>query len=492
MGAGIAQVAAQAGHTVKLFDVQAGAAGKGRDGIDSQLAGRVAKGKIDEADKAAVIGRIAVATDLSELSDAALVIEAIVEDLAVKQALFADLEDICGEATILATNTSSLSVTRIASSLSRPQQFVGLHFFNPAPVMKLVEVVPGLATDPDVAECAFNTMTAWAKKPVMARNTPGFIVNRVARPFYAETLNLLEQQACNAVTADALMRECGGFRMGACQLTDLIGQDVNYKVTRTVFAAFDSDPRFRPSLVQQELVDAGHLGRKSGRGFYEYDSDAVSEEPSIIPPGPAPAALEIETRGMLLPLAERLEKAGISVSRREGSAETILGDGVHLALSDGRLATERAAEEAADNLVLFDLALDYASCLRIAIAPADPVGDDAIQTAAAVFQAAGMQVSQLDDVPALLVLRTVAMLANEGASAVNEGICSAAGVDDAMCFGVNYPRGPLAWADAVGNGFVLRVLQNLQAVYGDDRYRPSPRLRRMATTGSLFHAGATA
>lgn len=494
MGAGIAQVAAQAGHPVRLFDAVDGAVARGIDGVAAQLDGRVAKGKLDAAARDAILNRLQPAASLADLGDASLVIEAIVEDVSVKQQVFGELEGLCGADTILATNTSSLSVTAIAAGLARPQNLVGMHFFNPAPVLRLVEVVRGLATDPAVADTVLATAEAWGKVPVHVRNTPGFIVNRVARPFYAETLNLLEQQAADVPTLDALMRECGGFRMGPCQLMDLIGQDVNARVTATVFHAFHGDARYRPSLVQRELVDAGRLGRKSGLGFYDYGENAGTPAPQSADPRPAPESVTITTgggeQGLLAPLAERLRTAGVTITLIDGDGDAIEVAGATLLLSDGRLATERAVTEGLDNLVVFDLALDYGSASRIALAAADTTADISRAAAAAVFQAAGLAVSWLDDAPGLVVLRTAAMLANEGANAVHEGIADARGVDNAMQFGVNYPMGPLAWADRLGPAFVLRVLHHLQAAHGDDRYRPSLRLRRLAARDGHFHEGA--
>ena len=269
MGAGIAQVAAQAGHPVLLLDNRPGAAAQAIEGIDRQLGKRVEKGKLSAEARTATIARLQAVEAIEALADCELIIEAIVENLEVKRALFRQLESICGEHCILASNTSSLSITSIAAQLKHPQRLLGLHFFNPAPVMALVEIVSGLASDPALAECLYDTAKAWGKKPVHTRSTPGFIVNRVARPFYAESLRLLQEGAADCPTLDALMRDAGGFAMGAFELTDLIGHDVNYAVTCSVFDAYYGDTRFLPSLIQKELVDAGRLGRKSGHGFYQ-------------------------------------------------------------------------------------------------------------------------------------------------------------------------------------------------------------------------------
>ena len=491
MGAGIAQVAAQAGHPVRLYDNRDGAAQAGIDGVRRQLEKRVAKGKMAQADVDAIVSRMTPAATLAELADSRLVVEAIVENLEVKRSVFAELEAICGPDTLLTSNTSSLSITSIAAGLERPERVAGLHFFNPAPVMKLVEVISGLATDAEVAETLYATAAAWGKVPVHASSTPGFIVNRVARPFYAEGLRLMQEGAAAPATLDALLRQAGGFRMGPFELMDLIGHDVNYAVTRSVFDAYYGDTRFEPSLVQLALVEAGRLGRKSGQGFYDYREGATSVAPDFAPAAEAalPPLVAEGQLGAIAPLVARAEAAGLEVVRREsisGEARLRL-DGLTLALSDGRCAAERARDEGLEALVLFDLCLDYETASAIALAASPGVDAEARTLATAFFQRLGLDVAWLTDTPGLAVLRTVAMLANEAADAVLQGVCSARDGDLAMQAGVNYPRGPLAWADALGLAFVHRTLTHLQQSYGEERYRPSFLLRRKALAEETFH-----
>lgn len=487
MGAGIAQVAAQAGHPVKLYDNRPGAAAQAVAGIDRQLARLVEKGKLPAGEREAIVARLCPVDTLDTLADARLVIEAIVENLSVKQALLHELEALCADDCILASNTSSLSITSLAAGLKRPQQVVGMHFFNPAPLMALVEVVSGLATDPAVAACLYDTAKAWGKQPVHARSTPGFIVNRVARPFYAESLRLLQEGAADCASLDALLRDAGGFRMGAFELTDLIGHDVNYAVTCSVFEAFYGDFRFQPSLVQKELVDAGRLGRKTGQGFYSYAEGAERPQPTELQSTAQVASCVIEGHlGVMQPLVERLRESGIAVTERAGNGVIQVGDAT-LALSDGRLATQRAREEGLRNLVLVDLALDYSTASRIAISWSADTTREARDQAVGLLTRAGLKVTAVADLPGLVVLRTVAMLANEAADAVLQGVGSAADIDLAMRAGVNYPCGPLAWASRIGISQTLRVLDNLQRSYGESRYRPSLLLRRCEAQGGNLH-----
>jgi len=322
---------------------------------------------------------------------------------------------------------------------------------------------------------------------VHTRSTPGFIVNRVARPYYAESLRLLQEGAADCPTLDALMRDAGGFAMGAFELTDLIGHDVNYAVTCSVFDAYYGDTRFLPSLIQKELVDAGRLGRKSGHGFYSYAEGAVRPQPITFNSEQPVETCVIEgDLGIANALIPRLREHQMEVIQRDGQGLLRVGDAV-LALSDGRMACQRAKEDGLRNLILLDLAFDYSKSSRIAISYAAGIEPSALEQGVALLQRAGFTVSVLSDSPALAVLRTVAMLANEAADAVLQGVASAGDIDLAMRAGVNYPQGPLAWADAIGLEHVLKVLENLQASYGEERYRPSLLLRQRVAEGRTFH-----
>ncbi len=490
MGAGIAQVAAAAGHPVLLFDARANAPAHAIELMKGGLARLVERKRMSEADAAALTARIRPCGSISELKDAGLVIEAIVEDMAVKRALFAELEELLKPDAILTTNTSSLSITELAGGLKRPERIAGMHFFNPAPIMPLVEIIRGFATEAGVAQIVFDTAKAWGKKPVHVKSTPGFLGNRVARPFYGEALRTLEESATDVATYDALIREAGGFRMGAFELLDLVGIDVNWAVTNSVYGAYFQDPRYKPFRIQGEMVAAGRLGRKTKLGFYDYREGAGPPRPQEAAPTAVPAHVSIEgDLGVAAALEGRAGRAGIAVRRLPGTGALVLPE-CRLALSDGRTATERMAQENTLPLVLFDLALDYAVAPRIAITAADQAPRAALAAATGFFQALGMKVSTVDDIPGLIVLRTVAMLANFGFDAVHAGIADAAGVDLAMQAAFNYPLGPVAWAERIGLPHVTVTLDNIARAYGEDRYRASPLLRRRAAAG-LTLSGTT-
>ncbi|WP_405855371.1 3-hydroxyacyl-CoA dehydrogenase [Streptomyces sp. NBC_00090] len=470
MGQGIAQVALVAGHPVRLYDSAPGRAGEAVAALTARLDRLVEKGRLDAAAREAAVARLHAAEELEELADAALVVEAVVEHLPVKQQLFADLEKVVGDDTVLATNTSSLSVTAIAGGLRLPGRFVGLHFFNPAPLLPLVEVVSGFATDADVATRAYETMKGWGKTPVRCADTPGFIVNRLARPFYAEALRVYEEGAADPATIDAALRECGGFRMGPFELTDLIGQDVNEAVTRSVWESFHQNPKFTPSLAQRRLVESGRLGRKSGHGWFSYEDGAARPEPHTAPPAEAPAKIVVRgDLGPAEPLVGLFEEAGVKVRRKGGNGFIELPGGGQLSLADGETAFEYGHEE----IVYFDLALDYARASRIVLSAREGGDPETLAEAVGLFQALGKRVSVIGDVPGMIVARTVAMLADLAADAVDRGVATAEDVDTAMRLGVNYPAGPLEWAGKVGYRRACSLLRALEERYPAGRYAPS-------------------
>jgi 3-hydroxybutyryl-CoA dehydrogenase len=498
MGAGIAQVAAVAGHPVLIADAVPGAAARAVDTIRGKVKAQVAKGRIsvdpDTLDLTAV-------DSVASLAGCAVVIEAIVEDLAVKRSLFAELETVVSAGTVLASNTSSLSPTALAAGLAHPERLVGLHFFNPVPAMKLVEVISGLATAPEVANAAVDLATAWGKTVVRSTATPGFIVNRIARPYYAEAWRLHEEHAAVPENIDAVLTGAAGFRMGPFALMDLIGHDVNEAVTRSVWAAFGYDPRFAPALAQRALVEAGWLGRKAGRGVYPAGgAPAPAPAPAAVAPSVVieHAAYTDDGESGPSPLRPYLDRAGVAIvagdrdDTQAGLADGLveLPSGALLIQGEGVTATSLSAAFERPVIVV-DRVLDTSAATAIAIAASDGCPPVALAEAAGLLQAARLDVYVIEDTPGLIVARTVAMLANLAADALACRVASESDIDTAMRLGVNYPLGPLAWARQWGIGTVLRLLDSLENWYRDGHYRASPLLRRAALAQRGPAAGET-
>ncbi|MGD3105360.1 3-hydroxyacyl-CoA dehydrogenase [Streptomyces sp. YGL11-2] len=482
MGQGIAQVALVAGHRVCLYDTAPGRAEQAARAIGQRLDRLVEKGRIPTAERDAARERLSPAASLGELADAALVVEAILEQLPAKQELFRSLEDVVAADCLLATNTSSLSVTAVAGPLRHPGRCVGLHFFNPAPLLPLVEVVSGFATDEAAAATAYETAAAWGKTPVRCADTPGFIVNRVARPFYAEALRLYEERVADPATIDAVLREGSGFKMGPFELTDLIGQDVNEAVTHSVWTAFFQDPKFTPSLAQRRLVESGLHGRKTGRGWFDYADGARRPAPHTAEPCPAPASVALHAKlpGPARVLHELIEEAGIKITRDRAPGESEgfvrLPGGACLAMTDGSPATSAARGAS----IRFDLSLDYRAATRIALAPSAAVSEADLAEAVGLFQALGKEVSVIDDVPGMIVARTVAMIIDFAVDAAARGVATPEDIDTAMRLGVNYPGGPMEWAERLGARWVWDLLDSLHHQNAGGRYAPSWALRRRA------------
>lgn len=477
MGSGIAELAAVAGHPVQLFDTVPGAADRAIGAIRDRVRSRVASGKLAAPREL----RLSAAGALADLAGARVAVEAVVEDLAVKRQLFADLEGVLDERAILATNTSSYSPTALAARLAHPGRLVGMHFFNPAPVMRLVEVVAGLATEPAVTDAVTALAASWGKTVVRTAATPGFLVNRLARSFYAEALRLYEERAADPATVDAVLTGAGGFRMGPFALMDFIGHDVNEAVTRSVWTAFGYDPRFAPSLAQRELVEAGWLGRKTGRGFYRYADGVAPPTADAAAACPPPAA--VVERGRAPDWRALLDRSGVDVVAGSGGDGLVeLPGGALLSRCDGRTATALAARHGAP-VVVVDRTLDDATATAIAIAGSEGAPRSAVEQTTGLLQAAGLRVYPIDDVPGLVITRTVAMLVNLAVDALHHGVASAADIDTAMRLGTNYPIGPLEWGDRWGAALILQTLDHLHSEYRDPRYRASALLRRKVAAG---------
>lgn len=406
MGSGIAQVAAQNGFDVLLYDVKDDYVQRGLSNIKESLVRRGLQGKLDQDEMQAIIRRIKSTTKRDDCAAYPLVVEAAPEDFELKREIFEALSAKAAVSTILASNTSSLSITAIGAACKMPERVVGMHFFNPAPAMPLVEVIAGRKTAPEVVETVSNVARAMGKTVVRAADMPGFIVNRVARPFYSEALKIVGEGSATISHVDAAMT-AAGFRMGPFELMDLIGIDINFAVTKSVFEAFFYESRYRPHPIQQRMVEAGTLGRKTGSGFYDYGKEGKKAEAMLHSLAPM-----LHKRQPFIPVevtSAFLRKAGVTLpSELQGYGE--------------------------------------------------------------------------------VVVRILAMLANEGAFAVGEGVASVRDVDIAMRLGTNYPQGPLKWADMIGLDLVFNALQALQASLGEDRYRPAPLLWHLAMSGAIGDA----
>ncbi|MEO1089232.1 MAG: 3-hydroxyacyl-CoA dehydrogenase NAD-binding domain-containing protein [Pseudomonadota bacterium] len=478
MGRGIAEVALRAGHPVVLVDGDHAVADDAADVIRDHLA--TAEGPV---------GRLTPAYDFSAVGRAALVIEAIPESFDAKSALLAEIERRSPEA-ILATNSSSFSVTALAKRLADPARLVGLHFFNPATTVPVVEVVRGLDSRDEVVEVARATVAQWGKRPIVCRSTPGFVVHRATRPYFGEALLLLEEGAVDAATLDAIMVETAGFKTGPCALMDRIGHDVVAKVTRTVHEALGHDPRYRPSFLQEELVDAGHLGKRTGRGLFDHASGAPGPLPVTSERcAPPPVVTQTSPQPRLKPLAEAAAPAGVQLVFDPTSPVKglRLPDGALLEVTRGQPAMVRARANGVP-VVLVDLALDFGRPARVVLTPSDDTPPTTLAAAVGLCQAAGAEVSVIDDVPGMVVMRTVALLANEAADAVLHDVADAAAIDAAVRDALDAPLGPLAWADRVGPARLVQVLDAIDDVDRSGRYRASPLLRRHALVGRPFLA----
>lgn len=457
MGTGIAQVAAQGGCDVVIYDVQPAASARSRALIEKAIDGLVKRGKLDREAADAVGARLSWTDDLDAVAGSDLVIEAIIEDTVIKADLFARLESVVRADTIIATNTSSLPVSRLGRELQHPERFVGMHFFNPAPVMKLVEIVSGAATSTAVAESVRAIAQAWGKVAIPVADVPGFIVNRVARPFYAEAFVAMGEGIAPA-TIDALLRSAG-FRMGPLELADLIGHDVNFAVARSVHASYFGRARFVPQIGQAALVDAGWLGRKSGRGIYRYDTDTDTAA------APAETAIAAEASHEH-EIAARALRNGIPGTWAEC-------DGVMLGVTSGATARAEAARRGKPVAVVDWFAADGNGAVGFAASDGA-----AAECATKVLAALGRPAAELPDRSGLIVLRTLAQLANAAADAVLERVADDAGIDAALRFGANYPFGPLEWVERVGVGRVVAALDAIADETGEAMYRPSQYLRR--------------
>lgn len=479
MGVGIAQVALAAGHQVHLVDTS-------ETQLDHAQAAAFKRLTAKGASEVDLRSRLSLHTGLEKVvgalsqdgRDAPFVIEAVIENLEVKRGLLAGAQALFGAKGVYATNTSSFSVTAIAAGVPAPERVVGMHFFNPVPVMKLVEIVPGVQSARDVVEHVRLLAEHWGKTPILVKSTPGFIVNRVARPYYGEALRLAEEGLAPFDVIDRLLREAAMFRMGPFELMDLVGNDVNSTVTRSVWEGHHFDPRFAPSNLQGELVAAGRFGRKTGQGFYNY-ADGGPQKSASRQVQLERAAVREDESDVVAAFVRRLGIETGAPGKRPGTWD--LGAEGVVTLTRGRTAAEESVAAGAPALVL-DRPLDIASTTVIAYAASDGAGDLERWLGAAANDA-GLEMVRVKDLPGLAVARVVSMLINEAAEVVHVGLCSPHDVDVAMKFGTNYPLGLLEWGDRWGSSYVEGLIDALSDRYREPRYRPSLTLRQASLTG---------
>lgn len=488
MGRGIAQMAAQAGSQVRLFDVQSGAADAALAALTDTWSKLTAKGKLEAAQQAAYQSRVTRADALADLADCDLVVEAIVEKLDVKQRLFAELEAIVAPQAVLATNTSSLSVTAIGAALQSPQRLAGYHFFNPVPLMRVVEVIAGLKTHASVCQRLTDFTRQFGHTPVSAQDTPGFIVNHAGRGYGTEALRVAGERVADFATIDRILKDQMGFRLGPFELMDLTALDVSHPVMESIYRQYYDEPRYRPSVITAQRLAGGVVGKKVGEGFYSYDNGvaAVPAEPAVPEVGTLPPVWVSPKAARRAELYQLLKNLGASIETAQAPSSTAL----ILVAPLGLDVTTLAAVERLDptRTVGIDMMLDDAATKRRVLATNPATRPDMRDAAHALFAKDGKAVSVIRDSGGFVTQRVVATIVNIAADMCQQGICTPQDLEVAVTLGLGYPMGPLAMGDRIGPTNVLEILFNMGTVYADPRYRPSPWLRRRGALGlSLMH-----
>ncbi len=488
MGRGIAQIAAQAGSTVTLYDSQPAAIAAAQQALGEQWDKLVEKGRLEATAATACKTRLQAASSLKDLASCDLVVEAIVERLDVKATLFAELEGIVGANTVLASNTSSLSITAIAAKLKSPQRVAGYHFFNPVPVMKVVEVIAGLKTDPAVCAALSEYARQMGHTPVTAQDTPGFIVNHAGRGYGTEALRIAGEGVADYATIDRILRDQAGFKLGPFELMDLTALDVSHPVMESIYHQYYEEPRYRPSVITAQRLAGGMLGRKTGEGFYRYDKNVAQ----VAPEAPVPQVSELPPVWVSPRAARRAELLQLlkDLGAKIETGQSPSGTALTIVAPLGFDVTTVAVVERLDpaRTVGIDLLIEDAATKRRVLATNPATRADMRDAAHALFARDGKAVSVIRDSGGFVTQRVVAHIVNIAADICQQRICSPADLETAVVLGLGYPLGPLAMGNRYGPTNVLEVLFNLQTVYGDPRYRPSPWLRRRGAIGlSLLH-----
>jgi 3-hydroxybutyryl-CoA dehydrogenase len=470
MGRGIVQVLAQCGVRTLVFDAKPGAAQQAKEAIGKALAGLVQKGRVAQADADAALARIEVVDALAAFKPCHVVVEAIVELLAPKQELFKALEAIVAEGCILASNTSSLSVTAMASACARPGRVAGYHFFNPVPVMKIVEVVDGELTEPWVGDALAALARRYGHKPVRCKDTPGFIVNHAGRGYVPESLRVLQEGVADFATIDRILVDAAGFRLGPFGLLDLVGLDIAHGVMKSMHGQYYGEPKYQPSFLSDPRVAAGLLGRKTGRGWYKYGKDGMAEK---IPEIPVPSAKPVSV--WCVPELKDLISKLANVESKPGSVCIVAPLGDDTTTTALKLGLDPACTVAVDPLFGF---------AKRRTLMTTPVTRPEVRDAAhALLASDGVPVSVIRDSAGFVAQRVVAHIVNVGCDIVQQRIATPEDLDSAVMLGLGYPKGPLGMGDAIGAAKILAILEALHDLNQEPRYRPSPWLRRRAKLG---------
>jgi 3-hydroxybutyryl-CoA dehydrogenase len=517
MGAGIAQLACKSGAETLLFDPIPEALEKGRERVQDGLRREAAKGKLTAEQAREAAERLQTVGELEALGDCELVIEAVPERIELKNEIYGRLSEIVGEGCVLATNTSSLPVTAIAAGATHPERVVGMHFFNPAPVMALLEVIAGVRSGEPALRLARATGRAMGKTVIDASDGPGFLVNRCNRPFGLEALRMLSERISDIETIDRIVRMEGGFRMGPFELMDLVGVDTGLEVSKSFYELSFGEPRWRPSPISARYAAAGMHGRKSGVGYYDYTAGSHrSEDPPApaVPEGAGEGVLVISGEGTLAgELRDAARQAGYEVRGPHQPSGGVLPSLIvecdrEPAEEDALGSTAEAADRGAARMILcaggslsaldpagsavgFHVLPSFADAKLVELTRSETSSPLAAERAERLLASLGKHVAWVGDAPGLVLGRIVCQVINESAFAFGEGVGEAADIDTGMLLGLSHPRGPLEWADAIGLDHVLSVLQALSREYREERYRPAPALRALVAAGRTGRASGS-
>ena len=481
MGRGIVQVAAQGGCRVKLYEARPETAQDAVAFVGKMLARAAEKGQMDEADAKAAGERIEIVDGLSGLADCPVIIEAIVENLEVKHKVFKELETIVAPDAVLASNTSSLSVASIAAACEKTDRVVGFHFFNPVPLMKLVEVIDGVTTAPEVGAAMVGLGRRFGREPVRMKDAPGFLVNQVGRGYNIETAHIASDGVASFSDCDRILRDAAGFRMGPFELMDLTALDVTHPATELLYGQTYNEPRYRPATLMQMRLDAGLLGRKVGHGFYAYVDGKKQEEPEAPAPGfdGRPVWISPDDAEGAAALREIVAEAGGNLE--EGSAPST--EALILVTPIGIDATTSVIDQGLDATRTVAVDTVFGLATRRTLMKTPITKPDVVAAAHGLLGSGSVHATVIGDTPGFIAQRAVSTIINIASAVAQSGMASPADIDKAVVLGLNYPNGPLAWADALGPAKVLQILEGVQRVTGDPRYRPSPWLRRRAQLG---------